>query len=295
MFVTRFAATSLGSMAYVTSEDAIEAPRSPLIFFHGFGGGASSYEWSKVYPAFATAHPVFAPDLLGWGRSQHPQRDYTSEDYLVSLEDFIRAVSDVPVTAIASSFTAALIIRLAVLRPELFDSIFLVCPSGFRDFGQAAERRIPAPIINTPGLDRAIYALGATNELAVRSFLERFIFADRDRISPDIVNAYLTSARKPNADYAALSFLRGDLYFDLAQYVPDLSVPTALVWGDLARFTPPEIGQKLANLNRDRVYLYPSIPDAGIFPHLELPAIVTGLLARWLQSLCSMPGRSLEA
>jgi len=46
---------------------------TPLIFLHNFGGGASAYEWSKVYP-LATNYRVLAPDLIGWGESAH--RDY---------------------------------------------------------------------------------------------------------------------------------------------------------------------------------------------------------------------------
>ena len=49
--------TSLGEMVYYTadtspwlSEDADrEQERETLVFLHGFGGGSSAYEWSKVY------------------------------------------------------------------------------------------------------------------------------------------------------------------------------------------------------------------------------------------------------
>jgi haloalkane dehalogenase len=63
--------TPLGSVAYVTAgPNSEDHPASePLVFFHGFGGGSSSYEWSLVYPAFTHRYRVLAPDLLGWGRS----------------------------------------------------------------------------------------------------------------------------------------------------------------------------------------------------------------------------------
>lgn len=52
------------------SEDAdSERERETLIFLHGFGGGSSAYEWSKVYPALAADYRIVAPDLIGWGRS----------------------------------------------------------------------------------------------------------------------------------------------------------------------------------------------------------------------------------
>ena len=68
-------ATSLGSMIYYTPVPKNEE-LPPLIFLHNFGGGASAYEWSKVYPAFTNNYRVLAPDLIGWGESAHPVRNY---------------------------------------------------------------------------------------------------------------------------------------------------------------------------------------------------------------------------
>ena len=286
-FISKLAQTSLGNMRFYqnANQPSTESTNpTKLVFFHGFGGGASAYEWSKIYPVFATTHTVIAPDLLGWGQSEHPQRTYSPQDYVLTLKEFILAVTHPPVTAIASSLTAAFVVRIAVQHPELFQSLFLVCPSGFHDFGSPAGRRIPLPLINTPLLDRLIYSVGATNEIAVRGFLERFVFATRDRLSPETVAAYLASAQQPNAEFAALSFLRGELYFDLATYLPKLQVPTAIAWGEAAQFISPQLGQRLAALNPESIHQFHLIPDAGIFPHLERPAITTGLLLRWLQS-----------
>ena len=53
----------------------------------------------------------------------------------------------------------------------------------------------------------------------------------RERVYPEIVEAYLQSAQQENAEYAALSFVQGDLCFDLPQYIEQLTVPTAIIWG----------------------------------------------------------------
>lgn len=256
-----------------------------VLFFHNFGGGASAYEWSKVYSVLSTAYHVIAPDLVGWGASAHPERRYTTQDYLNVIEDFIKQISLRPVIAVASSFTGGLVARLASIRPELFEKLFLTCPAGFRDFGKGAGRRIPEPIINAPFLDKAIYALGAMNEIAVRNFLENFLFSQPNRLSGETVAAYLASAQQPNAEYAALSFLRGDLYFDLAPYWAQLQVPTALVWGENAQFTPVAIGHRLAELNPKAVRRFQVVSSTGVLPHLEQPGIVAALLLDWLSTV----------
>ncbi|MFE1747634.1 alpha/beta fold hydrolase [Coleofasciculus sp. H7-2] len=286
--------TSLGSMVYYTAVEEpwlgqLQAELPPLIFLHGFGGGASAYEWSKVYPAFATTHRIFAPDLIGWGESDHPVRDYQIADYLKTLTEFIEKIaisggeqSFTPVKVVASLLTAAFTVRLAIERPELFGSLFLVCPSGFADFGQDAGRRLPLQVIGTPLLDKLIYTLGATNEVAVRNFLERFLFAKRERLSEEIVEAYLASAQQPNAEYAALAFLRSDLYFDLALYIQQLTVPTFILWGEQAQFTSVNLGKRLAGLNPKAIRGFQPIVGTGVLPHLEQPEVVIGLLQRYL-------------
>lgn len=281
--------TSLGAMVYYTAvappwqvDTPEEEKLPPLIFLHNFGGGASAYEWSKVYPAFATTYRVIAPDLIGWGQSAHPIRDYQVSDYLTTLAEFLSQVSNSPVTVVASSLTAALVIRLAIERPELFKALFLVCPSGFADFGQDAGRRLPLNVIRIPLLNNLIYTLGATNEAAVSNFLVQFLFAKPERVSQEMVEAYLASAQQPNAEYAALAFLRGDLYFDLSLYIPQLTVPTVIFWGKEAQFTRQDLGQRLAALNPKMMRGFEVIPETGVLPHLEQPEVMIGLLQRYL-------------
>lgn len=287
--------TRLGAVAYYTPIEAFlwrshsDQTTSPVIFFHNFGGGASAYEWSKVYAALANSYTVVAPDLIGWGDSAHPSRRYNTQDYLNNIEDFIKQISPEPVIAVASSFTGGLVARLAVEKPELFHRLFLTCPAGFRDFGTGSDRRLPEPIINTPFLDKAIYTLGATNEIAVRNFLENFLFAQRDRLSAETIAAYLASAQQPNAEYAALAFLRGDLYFDLAPYIALLQIPTAMVWGEKAQFTPVPTGQRFAGLNPKAVQRFQVVSDTGVLPHLEQPGVIAALLLDWLSASGELP------
>ncbi|BAY24772.1 alpha/beta hydrolase fold protein [Calothrix sp. NIES-2100] len=279
--------TSLGAMVYYTQTtapwsiaDTEELP--PLLFLHNFGGGASAYEWSKVYPAFAPSYRILAPDLIGWGESAHPVWDYQIRDYLSAIAEFIRKTCRHPVTVVASSLTAAFTIRLAITQPDLFAGLFLVCPSGFDDFGQGAGRRLPLPLINTPLLDNLIYAIGAENEFAVGNFLQSFLFAKSERVSKEMVQAYLTSAQQPNAKFAGLAFLRGNLYFDLSLYIQQLKTPTVFFWGEKAQFTSIKLGRRLANLNPGAIQQFYAIADTGILPHLEMPEIVIGLLQRHL-------------
>jgi pimeloyl-ACP methyl ester carboxylesterase len=209
-------------------------------------------------------------------------RDYQIEDYLTTIIEFITQTCNQPVTVVASSLTAALTIRLAITYPDLFTALFLVCPSGFNDFGEGTGRRLPLSLINTPLLDNLIYALGAENEIAVRNFLQSFLFANPERVTQEMVSAYLNSAQQYQAKFAALSFLRGNLYFDLSLYIQQLQVSTVILWGEKAQFTNMQLGRRLASLNPGGITAFHTIPDTGILPHLEIPAVVIGILQKYI-------------
>jgi pimeloyl-ACP methyl ester carboxylesterase len=294
--------TSLGTMVYYTgaeelwrlspenqenqgepsSNDSANLPT--LVFLHGFGGGSSAYEWSKVYPAFAADYRILAPDLIGWGRSDHPERNYQVEDYIQTIIEFLEKTGgDRPTTVVASSLTAAIAIRAAIARPELFKSLILTTPSGLSDFGEDYRNNFFAQIVKTPILDRFFYNVGITNPSGIRRFLEIRQFANPSRIYEEIVAAYLESAKQPNGEYAALSFVRGDLCFDLSLYMGDLTIPTAIIWGRQSQFTSPEIGQRLAKLNPTAVKVFQQLDDVGLTPQLELPGLTIGLIRKFLK------------
>lgn len=289
-FGQRNISTSLGRITYYTADDlfwelAPNGDRPSLVFLHGFGGGSSAYEWSKVYPAFADEYRILAPDLLGWGRSEHLPRNYRIEDYLTVILEFIENTCATSVTVIASSLTAALTIRVAIDRPELFKSLILVAPAGLSEFGEDYAQSFFAQLVSTPIVDRLIYLTGVANEFAIRGFLEQRQFAASARVYQEIVDAYLQSAQQPHAEYSALSFVRGDLCFDLSRYITQLTVPTAIIWGQESQFTGPEIGRRLAAMNPRAIQFLEILDNVGLTPQLELPAVTIALIRRFLQKL----------
>lgn len=293
-FGQRVVGTSLGVMAYYTPvsfpwrNEASADDLPPLVFLHSLGGGSSAFEWSKVYPAFASTHRVIAPDLIGWGQSAHPARNYRVEDYFEVITQLLETVVQQPVVVVASSLTAGVVIRLAIARPDLFRALFLVSPSGNSDFGRSYRFSLPAQLAGTPGVDQLIYTLGAANETAVTTFLSTFLFANPARITPDIVQAYLTGTQQPRAEYSALASLKGDIAFDLSLYLGQLTTPTVFVWGQASRFSPPTVGKRLANLNPKAVQQVYEIPDAGVLAHLEHPGVVAGLLREFLHNVATI-------
>lgn len=241
-----------------------------------------------MYPSFAAEYQVLAPDLIGWGRSDHPARSYRAEDYITLVTEFMEQTCSGPTIVIASALTAAFTIRAAINRPELFKSLILTTAAGLAEFGQDYRRSGSAQFaktLNIPFLSQLLYSAGVATSFGIRSYLEQRQFSHPDRIYPEIVEAYLQSAQQPNAEYAALSFVRGDLCFDLSQYITQLTVPTAIIWGKTSEFTGPEVGRRLAQMNPQAVRIFYHSDDVGFTPQLELPAVMIGLIRKFLPLL----------
>lgn len=270
-------------MAYYTAADPPLPGAQPAVFLHSLGGGSSAFEWSKIYGALGPSYRVIAPDLIGWGQSTHPVHRYQVDDYFGMITHLLETLAEPPTWVAASSLTAGVIIRLAIRRPDLFKGLFLVSPSGNGDFGRDYRMSLPALLAGTPGIENWLYRLGAANELAVRGFLSTFLFANPNRITEDMVQAYLTCTQQPNAQYAALASLNGTISFDLARYMGQLTTPSHILLGEKSRFTPPAVTRRLASLNTQAVQSIVDIPDAGVLPHLERPDQVVDALRHWVQ------------
>ena len=281
---------NLGYMVYYTNDrppwnHKENNSDETLVFLHGLGGGSSAYEWSKVYPAFAAQYRILAPDMIGWGRSAHPEHKYTPEDYIVSIEKFIERTCTTPVTVIASALTAAFTIRAAIARPELFKSLILTTAAGLNEFNRNYQENFFTQLAGTPIIDRLLYSTGVATSFGIRSFMEQRQFAKSNRVSSEMVEAYLQSAQQANAEYAALSFVRGDLCFDLTQYIHQLNIPTALIWGRSSEYTGPKVGYRLQEINPEAIEIVYQISDVGFTPQLELPGVTIGLIQQFLPQL----------
>ena len=280
-FVRRSAQTPVGEMVYHEAGEG-----RPLVFLHGIGGGASSWTWSKVAPAFVGRYRVIVPDLVGWGASEHPRRLLMFDDYVAELRALLGEAVGEPAVVVAQSLAAGFAAELARADPGLFAGLVMMAPSGGKDFGRDAfgplARYTLTPVARgRPAL--LLYRLVFHSRSFIRSWLVSQGFYDPGAVGREVVDGFLWSARKPGAAYSALPFLTGDLRYDFAPYMRDLSIPAAMIWGSEERQVGVETGRRLAALSPDVSLTF--VQRAHAVPELELPAQTLAAIEASLRGL----------
>jgi pimeloyl-ACP methyl ester carboxylesterase len=245
IFRTKVLHTSLGQVVYHESGSG-----PTLMFIHGIGPGASSYEWSKVYPEFTSSHRVIAPDLIGFGESARPDANLTAADYARSMAEFIRVTCDEAVIIVASGLGAGISVLLASQHPEVVRQLVLWMPTGLTEAGVrnfSFSRRLASM---TPLVHRFLYRNYESNRAAIRGWLAAHGFADPSRITDETLDVYSTCAQQSGAEHAIRNLYCGRLNVDLEERLPMLSQPVTLLWPESPAEAPSELPGRFQALAR---------------------------------------------
>jgi pimeloyl-ACP methyl ester carboxylesterase len=278
IFATRLLYTSRGQIVYHESGQG-----DPLVFVHGVYVGASSYEWSKVYPHFADRFQVLALDLLGFGESDRSDPMLSLPDQVQALREFVRAkCGGVRATIVASGLGAGFSTVLAAQHPELVQRLILSMPAGLVEFGR---QRLPNRyrwISKIPLANRPFYRRYLSTRVRIRAWLKSFGFADPMQVNDEVVDALTSCAQQFGAERVIFQWLSRSFSFDLEERLAELSQPVTLVWADKAIYPPLEWAYQLQPIPKQCSLVV--LQKAGLLAPLETPQQMIDVLARELDS-----------
>ncbi len=98
-----------------------EGSGDPILFLHG--QPTSSYLWRNIMPQLEKQARVIAPDLIGFGKSDQPDLDYTFNDHYPYIEGFIKKLGLKNVTLILHDWGSGLGLNYARLNPDNIKAI----------------------------------------------------------------------------------------------------------------------------------------------------------------------------
>ncbi|MGE5233844.1 MAG: alpha/beta fold hydrolase [Acidobacteriota bacterium] len=255
---------------------------SPVLLLHSFGPGHDSGEWQLAGEILAEHHTVFAPDLLGWGRSAKPRLVYDGELYLALVADFLRDVVGQRAWIVAAGLPAAYAVQVGVDHPELLRGLGLVVPHGIElngdepDFKDAAvHRMLRLPIFGTSALN------AYTSRSNLAQYLARDVYASPERVDSALVEHHYRSSHEPGSHAALAAYMAGYLNHNVEDALPRLQLPVWLAWGRLSASPSVEVADLW--LHRLHSAVFEVFERAATLPHAEVPVAFSEKLEAFLK------------
>ena len=249
-----------------------EGTGSPVVLVHGF---ASSLEtWTAVIPELVEhGHRVIALDLRGFGWTDRPPGDYSSEAQARLVLGLMDQLGVERAAVVGHSYGAGVTLRLALIAPERVTRIALYD-------AWAYDGQLPAffHVARADGVGEAMFATWYGERTEDRMALA---FHDQDFVTIELIDAVEAALRRPGTYAAALAAVRAMHYEQVEEQYRTVEHPALLLWGREDRVTPLEIGERLAReLPGARLVVY---PGCGHFPMIEHAAQSTAELVRFLE------------
>uniref|UniRef100_A0A4W2BPR6 1-acylglycerol-3-phosphate O-acyltransferase ABHD5 n=1 Tax=Bos indicus x Bos taurus TaxID=30522 RepID=A0A4W2BPR6_BOBOX len=162
--------------------------KTPLVLLHGFGGGLGL--WALNFGDLCTNRPVYAFDLLGFGRSSRPRFDSDAEEvenqFVESIEEWRCALGLDKMILLGHNLGGFLAAGYSLKYPSRVSHLILVEPWGFSERPDLADQERPIPVW--------IRALGAAltpfNPLAGLRIAGPFGLSLVQRLRPDFKRKY---------------------------------------------------------------------------------------------------------
>uniref|UniRef100_A0A7S2ZF17 AB hydrolase-1 domain-containing protein n=1 Tax=Rhodosorus marinus TaxID=101924 RepID=A0A7S2ZF17_9RHOD len=230
---------------------------TPLVFVHGFG--ASAEHWRFNVPELASSagsRPVYAIDLLGFGRSEKPSDPSGFDDYGVRLwgaqvAEFIDEVVRRPSVIVGNSLGGYACLFAAATFPQQVQAVSLVNAAGPKEADIEAYKEKKR---GTGFLSRAL-AYGGFLLLRtgprVKSVLNKVYTNNQSNVDDDLVKLILEPAYTKGAfDVFFRSTVRispGPGRDTLLREIPE-TMPVSLIWGKNDPWCKKEIAEDLCDL-----------------------------------------------
>jgi pimeloyl-ACP methyl ester carboxylesterase len=208
----------------------------PLLFIHGLS--SSGEDFSPLLTGLARDHHVYAPDLLGFGRSDRPDVGYSIALESALVGQFLDVVKVGRSDVVAVSMGGWTALKLTAAHPERVRRLVLIDSAGFR-FTTTLDEGSFAP--TTLAQLRALLELQAAKPIRMPTFIARDFLrrvSETGWINRRMMHSMLTGA---------------DL---MDGKVGRVTMPLLIIWGTDDKITPYPLAVRMKS----------EMPQAQIVP-----------------------------
>lgn len=263
--------------------------RPPLLLVHGFG--ASTDHWRKNIEGLSPEFEVWAIDLLGFGRSAKPDREYSGDLWRDQLRDFIAEVIGKPAVVAGNSLGGYACLCTAADYPDSTAGVILLNSAGpFSDTQPKVQpptwkRRMSKAVRSAILSDWGTFVIfqWTRRRSVIRKTLEK-VYLDRSAVTDRLVEEIYRPSCTPGAAKVFASVFKSRRGDGVDVLLSRLKRPLLLLWGE----GDPWMDCR-ARSDRFREH-YPELAEhflnAGHCPHDEVPEQVNSLIRTWVLGNC---------
>jgi pimeloyl-ACP methyl ester carboxylesterase len=259
----------------------------PIIFIHGIAGCWRN--WLENLPYFGRTHRAIALDLPGFGDSPMPSWEISMANYGRLVHDFCERLGIERAAALVGNSMGGFIGTEAVIEePERFDRLVLISAAGIsfaewqgRTF-EAAARIFKAAIPMLSGDRRVYWTTPRGRKIAFGR-----LFRNPNKLRPELLAEQVRPGLQAPGFTEALTKIWG---YDTRERLPEIEIPTMVVWGLSDQIVPVEGALGYHRLiPKSRLELF---ERTGHLPMLERPQRFNPLLEEFIES--SQPLRAAQ-
>ena len=238
-----------------------------IVLIHGLG--ASAERWEFVIPEFSKHYKVIVPDLIGFGHSDKPLVDYTSDFFSDCLNIFLKKLGITKTHMIGSSLGGQIIAEFISKNQNIIENLVLVSPSGIMKH-------------STPALDAYVMAALYPNiEGAKNAF--QMMAGPTKKINEKIILDFVERMKLPNAKMAFMSTLLGLKNAEvITTSLNKISAPTLIVWGENDPVIPIKYADDFVSSIKDCRFV--TMDDCGHTPYVDDPQRFSKLVLDFLEN-----------
>ena len=133
-----------------------EANNAPVLLLHGGGYDSASLSYGKSMGPISKQHRVFAPDWPGYGRSDKPKTEYSTEYYVGILGRLMDALGLQRASLVGISMGGAISLGFSLRSPDRVERLVLVDSHGLG--GEVPGGAASYLLVRLPLLNRLVWA-----------------------------------------------------------------------------------------------------------------------------------------
>jgi pimeloyl-ACP methyl ester carboxylesterase len=254
-----------------------EGPREdaePIVLLHGTG--ASLHTWEGWTQTLKGERRVISYDMPGFGLTgPAPDANYSIENYARVVVAVLDHLGVQRCVLVGNSLGGYVAWATTVLHPDRVARLVLVDSSGYPY--QSTSVPLGFKIARTPVLRSLM------KDVLPRGVIEssvRNVFGDPSKVTPELVDRYFELTTREGNRLALRDRFTQTQPSDLAKRVPEIRVPTLIIWGGRDGLIPPEQGQRFhKEIAGSQLRMFDAL---GHVPQEEDPAATVAVFKEFL-------------